>query len=155
MWNALPIRHKLSALIAGALIVSLLVSTVISNFAMRSVMLDRIEIDEIPARLNALANAIDKEISVPVTISKAMAENHFTNSWMSQGESQDTLQMITDYLMAMKVKNNAITSYIVSGHSNKYYTPDSPPRSFNTQSDPWFFDFINSRNFLQHFPTYI
>ncbi len=82
MWNALPICHKLSALIGGALIISLLISTLISNFAMRSVMLDRIEMDEIPARLNALASAIDKEISVPVTISKAMAEHYFTTSWL-------------------------------------------------------------------------
>lgn len=46
---------------------------------MRSMMVERITDDEIPATLNAVANAIEKEISLPLTISKSMAENTFTN----------------------------------------------------------------------------
>ena len=144
MWNTLPIRYKLSALISGALIISLIISTLFSNFSMRSVMLDRIKMEEIPARLDALANAIDKEIGVPITISKAMAENHFTNTWMTEGEPEETKPMIAEYLKRIKEKNKAITSYIVSGHTNTYYSADSPPRSITEDSDQWFRDFIQS-----------
>ena len=121
MWNALPIRHKLSVVIGGALMISVLISTVISNTAMRTVMMDRIEADEIPATLNSIANAIEKEINIPLTISRAMAQNHFTNQWLSQGEDQAALPEISKYLQVMQSQNNAITSFIVSGNSLNWW----------------------------------
>ena len=65
MWNALPIRKKLSLVIGGSLLISVIISTLISNSSMRSMMTERIHNEEIPATLNAVANAIEKEISVP------------------------------------------------------------------------------------------
>lgn len=144
MWNALPIRHKLSVVIGGALLISVLISTVISNTAMRTVMMDRIEADEIPATLNSIANAIEKEINIPLTISRAMAQNHFTNQWLSQGEDQAALPEISKYLQVMQSQNNAITSFIVSGNSLNYYTPEGVARTIDKNADSWFFNFINS-----------
>ena len=143
MWNALPIRIKLSIVIGGALLVSLIASTFISNNAMRDMVMGRIEVQEIPASLNAVANAIDKEISIPISISKAMAQNHYTNEWLSQGEPQETNSSVIAYLKNMQTQNNAITSFIVSGNSKNYYTPQGLSRQI-TADDTWFYNFIKS-----------
>jgi methyl-accepting chemotaxis protein len=146
MWNALPIRRKLSLVIGGSLLISVIISTIISNTSMRSMMTDRINNEEIPATLNAVANAIEKEISLPLTISKSMAENTFTNQWISQGEDPSRINEIKSYLNATQQKNNAITAFIVSGLSNNYYVPDGLSRTLDPSSsnDSWFYGFLNS-----------
>ncbi|CCK77771.1 Chemotaxis methyl-accepting protein/Histidine kinase [Oleispira antarctica RB-8] len=146
MWNALPIRQKLSLVIGGSLLISVIISTLISNSSMRSMMTERITNEEIPATLNAVANAIEKEISLPLTISKSMAENTFTNQWLSQGEDPSRLNEITDYLSATHKNNQAITAFIVSGSSNNYYIPSGLSRSLNPNNsdDDWFYNFLKS-----------
>ena len=146
MWNALPIRQKLSLVIGGSLLISLIISTIISNSSMRSMMTERINNEEIPATLNAVANAIEKEISLPLTISKSMAENTFSNQWLSQGEDPSRLNEIQSYLSATQQNNNAITAFIVSGLSNNYYVPSGLSRTLdpNSSNDAWFYRFLNS-----------
>ena len=146
MWNALPIRRKLSIVIGGSLLISVIISTIISNSSMRSMMTDRINNEEIPATLNAVANAIEKEISLPLTISKSIAENTFTNQWLSQGEDASRLNEIKNYLGATKQNNEAITAFIVSGLSNNYYVPKGLSRTLdpNNSNDSWFYSFLNS-----------
>ena len=144
MWKNLPLRHKLSIVIGGALLVSVLISTTISNSAMRSIMTERIEADEIPAILSSLANAIEKEINIPLAISRAMSQNHFTNSWIAQGENPETLNDVSQYLAVMQNQNNAITSFIVSGETGNYYTGKGLSRTLSRESDGWFYSFIDS-----------
>ena len=144
MWNALPIRYKLSIVIGGALLLSLLLSTLISNSSMRDMVMGRIQMLEIPTTVTSVANAIEKEINVPLAISQAMAQNHFTNKWLANGESLDQALDVTQYLKVMRDDNNAITSFIVSGHSRNYYTPDGNSRQVSPETDGWFFNFINS-----------
>lgn len=144
MWNALAIRLKLSIVIGGALLVSLIASTLISNTAMRDMVMGRIEAQEIPASLNAVANAIEKEISTPIAISKSIAQNYYTNHWLAQGETSEGMGDVIAYLKNMQSQNNAITSFIVSGNSKNYYTPKGLSRQVSETDDRWFFDFISS-----------
>ena len=146
MWNALSLRRKLSLVIGGSLLISVLISILISNSSMRSMMVERITDDEIPATLNAVANAIEKEISLPLTISKSMAENTFTNQWLEQGEDPANIENIKNYLATAQQKNNAMTAFIVSGHSNNYYLPSGLSRTLNPNdsNNDWFYSFLNS-----------
>lgn len=146
MWDSLPIRQKLSVVIAGSLFISVIISTLISNSSMRSMITERIINEEIPATLNAVAYAIEKEINLPLTISKSMAENTFTNQWISQGEDPTRLEEVKDYLATLQKNNRALTAFIVSGESNHYYLPSGLSRTLNPDSrnDAWFYKFINS-----------
>lgn len=146
MWDSLPIRHKLSVVIAGSLFISVIISTLISNSSMRSMITERIINEEIPATLNAVAYAIEKEINLPLTISKSMAENTFTNQWISQGEDPTRLEEVKNYLATLQKNNRAMTAFIVSGESNNYYLPSGHSRTLNPDSsdDAWFYKFINS-----------
>jgi len=145
MWNALAIRLKLSIVIGGALLVSLIASTLISNNAMRDMVMGRIETEEIPASLNAVANAIEKEISTPIAISKSIAQNYYTNQWLAQGEPSESMPDVIAYLKNMQTQNNAITSFIVSSNTKNYYTPKGLSRQVTQSNDKWFFEFINSK----------
>jgi len=144
MWNTLPIRYKLSFVIGGALLLSVFLSTLISNSAMRDMVTGRIEVQEIPTTLDAVTNAIEKEINIPLTISKAMAQNHFTNTWLRDGESIDGLNEVSTYLRSMRDDNQAITSFIVSGKTGNYYTSDGLSRTLDTNKDAWFYNFMSS-----------
>lgn len=144
MWKNLPLRHKLSIVIGGALLVSVLISTTISNNTMRSIMTERIEADEIPAILGSLANAIEKEINIPLAISRAMSQSHFTNKWIAEGEAPETLNDIAQYLGIMEKQNNAITSFIVSGLTGNYYTSTGLSHTLSRDNDAWFYNFIDS-----------
>ena len=146
MWNALPIRRKLSLVIGGSLLISVIISTIISNSSMRSMMSKRINNEEIPATLNAVANAIEKEISLPLTISKSMAENTYTNQWLANGEDPSMLNDVKNYLTSTQQNNQAITAFIVSGLSNNYYVPSGLSRTLDPTSsnDSWFYGFLNS-----------
>jgi methyl-accepting chemotaxis protein len=144
MWNNLAIRHKLSLVIGGALLLSLIISTLISNNAMRDMVVGRIEIQEVPATLSSVANAIEKEINIPLAISRAMSQNIFTNNWLENGEPAEQTPEMIEYLRVMQKENNAITSFIVSGNTKNYYTADGISRQINPSTDSWFYEFINS-----------
>ncbi|MEH6346491.1 MAG: methyl-accepting chemotaxis protein [Bermanella sp.] len=144
MWNTLPIRYKLSFVIGGALLLSVFLSTLISNSAMRDMVTGRIEVQEIPTTLDAVTNAIEKEINIPLTISKAMAQNHFTNTWLRDGESIEGIDEVSAYLRSMRDDNQAITSFIVSGKTGNYYTADGLSRTLDKNKDAWFYNFMSS-----------
>jgi methyl-accepting chemotaxis protein len=144
MWNNLAIRHKLSLVIGGALLLSLIISTLISNNAMRDMVVGRIEIQEVPATLSSVANAIEKEINIPLAISRAMSQNIFTNNWLENGEPTEQTPEMIEYLKVMQKENNAITSFIVSGNTKNYYPADGISRQINASTDSWFYDFIKS-----------
>jgi methyl-accepting chemotaxis protein len=107
-------------------------------------VIDRIEIQEVPATLSSVANAIEKEINIPLAISRAMSQNVFTNNWLNNGEIDEQTPQIIEYLKVMQEENNAITSFIVSGNTKNYYTADGLSRKINKSSDSWFFEFIKS-----------
>ena len=144
MWNTLPIRYKLSFVIGGALLLSVFLSTLIGNSAMRDMVTGRIEVQEVPTTLDAVTNAIEKEINIPLTISKAMAQNHFTNTWLRDGESIEGLNEVSTYLRSMRDDNQAITSFIVSGKTGNYYTADGLSRTLDKNKDAWFYNFMSS-----------
>lgn len=113
---------------------------------MRGMMSDRINSEEIPATLNAVANAIEKEINLPIIISKSMAENTFTNTWLAEGEDPTQIDSIKNYLSSTQTNNKALTSFIVSGNSNHYYGPKGLTRTLdpNSSDNAWFYNFLKS-----------
>lgn len=146
MWRSLSIRGKLTTVIGGGLVVSVLLSTLISNISMRSVLSDRINQEEIPATLASIANAIEKEISIPMAISQGMADNTFVLNWIEQGESEDQLKQQADYLAGVKQTTGAVSAFLISEKSNRYYTEAGHVRTLskNSSNDRWFYDFLLS-----------
>ena len=146
MWRSLSIRGKLTTVIGGGLLVSALLSTLVSNMSMRSVLSERIHQEEIPATLTGIANAIDKEISIPIAISRGMADNTFTLDWMAEGETLAGEKQQTRYLQSIKQTTGAISAFLISEKTNKYYTDKGHIKSLSKdqRQDRWFYDFLNA-----------
>ncbi|MFA9275736.1 MAG: diguanylate cyclase [Candidatus Aquirickettsiella gammari] len=82
---------------------------------------------------------IQKDILRPVFVSTQMANDTFVRDWVLEGE-QDTAQ-ISKYLKEVKIKNNAISSFLVSDLTKNYYYPEGLLKSIKESEvrDQWFF----------------
>jgi methyl-accepting chemotaxis protein len=143
MWNKLALRKKLVAVIGGSLLVSVLISTLAGNNAMNTMLSERLYETEIPASLNSVANAIDKEISIPLAVSGAMANNSYLLDFVAAGEPEDAWPQVQKYLQSARQSNNALTAFLVSGTSKHYFTHDGLSRMLS-DSDGWFYSFMDS-----------
>jgi diguanylate cyclase (GGDEF)-like protein len=100
----------------------------------------------LPITGDNIYSEIQKDILRPVFVSAQMANDTFVRDWIIEGE-QDSTQ-ITKYLKEVKLKNNAISSFLVSDLSRNYYYPDGLLKSIkdNEARDQWFFRVKNLKS---------
>ncbi len=82
---------------------------------------------------------IQKDILRPVFISSQMAQDTFVRDWILDGE-QDTAPILK-YLKEIKTKNNAVSSFLVSDLTHRYYHADGTLKTISESEvrDLWFF----------------
>ncbi|WP_395007735.1 diguanylate cyclase [Undibacterium sp.] len=100
----------------------------------------------LPITGDNIYSEIQKDILRPVFVSAQMANDTFVRDWIIEGE-QDSTQ-ISRYLKEIKLKNNAISSFLVSDLSRNYYYPDGLLKSIkeNEARDQWFFRVKNLKS---------
>ncbi len=93
----------------------------------------------LPITGDNIYSEIQKDILRPVFVSAQMANDTFVRDWMIEGE-QDSAQ-ISKYLKEIKIKNNAISSFLVSDLTRNYYYPEGLLKTIkdNEVRDQWFF----------------
>lgn len=143
MLNSLSIRYKLSGIIAGSLLISIIVTTLVSSNTMRDLVSSRINQQELPLTLSNVAYGVAQELQQAVITSKAMANNTLLEP---ANDDAQRLNAITKYLAHTKQKTNGITAFYVHGATGDYYTGDGLSRQLspNSNNDQWFYRFINS-----------
>lgn len=121
-------------LVAGFLTTSI-AAYVVSSDAIRN----SITHDTLPLTGDNIYSEIQKDLLRPVFISSLMASDTFLRDWMLDGE-KDVAQ-ITRYLKEVKQKYGAITSFLVSERSKKYYFADGILKSVSpeVEADKWYF----------------
>lgn len=82
---------------------------------------------------------IQKDILRPVFISSQMAQDTFVRDWIIDGETEPAL--ISKYLKEIKLKNHAISSFLVSDLTHQYYHADGVLKTVSETEarDQWFF----------------
>lgn len=82
---------------------------------------------------------IQKDILRPIFVSSQMAHDTFVRDWLLNGE-EDGAQ-IAKYLKEVKLRNNAISSFLVSDLSKNYYYSDGLLKTISESDsrDTWFF----------------
>ena len=82
---------------------------------------------------------IQKDILRPVFTSSLMAHDTFVRDWMLNGEEDQ--ELITKYLKEVKIKNNAVTSFLVSNQTLHYYHADGLLKTIKEGEprDVWFY----------------
>ncbi|MBR7801806.1 sensor domain-containing diguanylate cyclase [Undibacterium fentianense] len=100
----------------------------------------------LPITGDNIYSEIQKDVLRPVFVSSQMANDTFVRDWMLDGE-QDPSQ-ISKYLKEIKLKNNAISSFLVSDLTKNYYYPEGLLKSINQTDarDQWFFRVKNLKS---------
>jgi diguanylate cyclase (GGDEF)-like protein len=93
----------------------------------------------LPITGDNIYSEIQKDILRPVFVSSQMAQDTFVRDWIIGGEEDTTA--IVKYLKEIKTKNNAISSFLVSDLSHRYYHADGTLKTVSEteQRDQWFF----------------
>lgn len=101
--------------------------------------------NSLPITGDNVYSEIQKDILKPVFVSAQMAHDTFVRDWILNGE-QDT-NLITKYLKEIKERNNAVTSFLVSNNSFKYYHASGQLKTIseNELRDKWFFRVRNMK----------
>lgn len=143
MLKSLSIRYKLSGIIAGSLLISIIITTLMTSNAMHSLVSSRINQQEIPLTLNNVAYGVSQQIQHAIITSKGMANNTLISA---QALDQDHSSSLVEYLHHIKTKNQAITAFYLDGKDKGFYTENGFIRNFsaNAASDQWYYQFINS-----------
>lgn len=142
----LNLKQQLLVSMIAALLLPLIISTVFFNQSIRHLIGDRLTTSELPTALRELRNGIELELSDPIIISKAMAQNTYLKSWLSNGESEADRPKTIDYLARMQEENSAVAAYVISRSSGNYYNASGlfKTLSANAERDQWFYQFLSS-----------
>ncbi|MBC3920270.1 GGDEF domain-containing protein [Undibacterium sp. CY18W] len=122
------------------------VSTTVTSFIVsRDVIQQGISEQTLPITGDNVYSEIQKDILRPVFVSSQMAHDTFLRDWIINGEEDKDL--IAKYLKEIKLKNHAISSFLVSEQSHQYYTADGVLKAVSETEprDQWFFRIRNQK----------
>ncbi|WDE10807.1 methyl-accepting chemotaxis protein [Thalassomonas haliotis] len=142
----LNIRRKV---VLTTLIFMVLAILLVSVFALRSshsIILEGTLERELPAALGEVANKLDAQLLLPITVSQAMASNSDYQQFIRSGENTAEHDKVADYLTQIKHEFNSITAFYVSARTGQYFTPDGLFKTLSKDSskDQWFYGFMRS-----------
>lgn len=142
----LNIRRKVVLTTLSSVILSILIISVYSLKTSRSIILESALERELPAMLGEVANDIDSQLLMPITISKVMANNVDYQNIIRNGDPIDSHQGIINYLTSIKKEFNTISAYLVSSKSGRYFTHNGVLKTLSQTDvkDQWFYDFMSS-----------
>lgn len=140
----MSIRLKLIAGMGAALFASTLVLVTLNIFQMQG-FLDRYLLNSaLPANLEAVANSVERDLQVPITTSRMIANNSYLKEWLSKGEPEQGVDAVTSYLEGVQQSEDALSAYLISEKTGKYYYNKGIDRTVTRSADPWFFSFLQS-----------
>lgn len=108
-------------------------------------LLDRqITSSTLPLSSDAIISSLEHDLLQPVLASGLMADNTFLEEALSKGEAQRSA--LTSYLQGIQEKTGAVTTFLVSESSRRYYHPSGVLKQLS-EADPqdrWYYRFRES-----------
>jgi methyl-accepting chemotaxis protein len=130
-----------AALLAGILIVIGIYSVLMNRLT------ERFLLDEaLPARVQAIGNALERTLAAPITANAGIAENALVQDWLAEGEDPARAEAFARYLEGVRAQQNAMTTSIAVLDSGHYYTGTGLARTID-RSQPenqWFYRLVDS-----------
>ncbi|MGB0835876.1 MAG: methyl-accepting chemotaxis protein [Psychrobium sp.] len=138
------LKHKLYASLALAILIPLGISTLLFSQNIKNHASEKLVATELPTILSDVRNAIELELSAPLTTSRDLTKNPFVVDWFSKGEPNEQLSQFGDYLSVIKQQSQTQAVYLVSGVTDRYYNQEGFQREITKTGDDWFYHFVNS-----------
>ncbi|MBY4675485.1 methyl-accepting chemotaxis protein [Marinobacterium arenosum] len=142
----MKIQNKIILTICAAFLILISASTSLNLSNMYSSSIERVTTIEIPAALGEVKGKISSDFSPSIITSKAMADNTFIQRWLRNGEKEEQLSDVTDYLSEIMIKNNTDAVFLTSERTKKFYYEKGVFKTLSTgdSHDQWYFDFVRS-----------
>jgi len=142
------LHRKVVLLVGGLLVASFIIIISLYNSSMKTLVDNRVHGVELPSILLQVRNAIEYELSIPVRISKMMAQDSYIVDWANEGESEEGEQALIKMLNEVHKNEGASTTYWVSYESGRYFFQDGLSRvlSPSAKQDKWFYEFMATDN---------
>ncbi|GGB85805.1 energy taxis-modulating methyl-accepting chemotaxis protein with Cache_1 sensory domain [Marinobacterium zhoushanense] len=139
----LSIRQALIAIITLSLLTLSLATVLLNNTLFTGVFEDSIEKDLLPNQLGKVKERVLHQLSTPLILSQALAQNVDLLDWSASGEDPQQLPQVLRLLKHIQQENGARTVYWVSNVSKDYITQGGVTRKI-TADDNWFSGFLAS-----------
>jgi diguanylate cyclase (GGDEF)-like protein len=135
----LSIKYRLLILLTLILGAGFMATSLASYLASRQAIEHGIADQTLPLTGDNIYSEIQKDMLRPVFISSLMAHDTFVRDWILAGENKP--EQIVRYLAEVKKKYGAITSFLVSDKSSKYYYAEGTLKSVSPQAtrDIWYY----------------
>lgn len=139
-------KYGLLAWLSLFLIAGFVFTTVAGYIVSRDTIQQGISEQTLPITGDNIYSEIQKDILRPVFVSSQMAHDTFVRDWIINGEEEQ--ERITKYLKEIKLKNKAISSFLISDKSRNYYHADGLLKQIKEGEprDTWFFRVKNLKS---------
>ncbi|WP_292936813.1 diguanylate cyclase [Noviherbaspirillum sp.] len=114
-------------------------TTAAGYFAARTALQHDLADRQLPLIGDHVASVLQAELRRPAAIASMMANDSFVRDWLLNGESDP--DSIVRYLADVRQQQGAVTAFLVSERSRKYYYADGTLKGIqeNDPQDSWFF----------------
>jgi len=121
------------------LILGFLATSLASYWVSRDQLRRSIADQELPLTGDNIYSEIQRDVMRPTFLSSLMAYDTFVRDWMLEGET-DT-DKITHYLKVIKEKYGAVSSFLVSDKTHRYYYANGVLKTISADDphDQWYF----------------
>ena len=134
----LPSRLRMTAIVAGILLVGFLAANTLSFFASRESIRNSVLENELPLISDNIYSAIQGDLLVPAFIAGLMANDTFLKDWILSGES-DPARAVR-YLDNIRGNYGVFTAFFISEQTRNYYHFSGITRQVTDPVlDAWYF----------------
>ncbi|WDE04325.1 methyl-accepting chemotaxis protein [Thalassomonas viridans] len=142
----LNIRRKVVLTTLVSVVLAILLVSAFALKSSRSIIEEGTLELELPAVLGEVANKLDAQLLLPITVSQVMATNSDYQQFIRSGENKAEHGKVADYLRQIREEFNSITAFYVSARTGQYFTPDGlfKTLSKDRDKDQWFYGFMRS-----------
>ncbi|QYJ94381.1 methyl-accepting chemotaxis protein [Shewanella spartinae] len=142
----LNIRRKVVLATLASVVLSIFLISLYAMSNSREIILDSTLNRELPAVLGEVANDIDAQLLMPITVSKVMANNLEFQAMIRQGEPETSQATLIASLANIRQRFGAITAFLVSNTTGRYFTHEGLFKTVSPSDDrdAWFYRFLGS-----------
>jgi len=132
-------KYKLLGWLSVVLIAGFVGTSIAGYIVSRDAIRQGITEQALPLTGDNIYSEIQKDLLRPVFISSLMAQDTFVRDWVIGGETDSA--PIQRYLNEIKQRYGAVSSFLVSDRTHRYYYPDGVLKTVNENDprDKWFF----------------
>ena len=144
----LTIRRKVVLTTLTAVVLSILIVSAFALNSSRTIIMEAAIERELPAALGEVANKLDAQLLLPITVAQTMSTNLYSQQFIAIGEQESNHNQVITYLKNIQSEFKTISAFLVSANTGKYFTPSGLFKTLSPHEskDQWFYGFIKSGN---------